>query len=54
VAVFKAYFGTVDEDSLRNNFVLIYELLDGARRLGSTAVLALTLLALCPLPSSQR
>ena len=24
----KTYFGTIDEDSIRNNFVLIYELLD--------------------------
>jgi hypothetical protein len=30
VALFKAYFGgAFDEDSIRNNFVLIYELLDG-------------------------
>jgi len=28
VKVLKNYFGTVDEDSVRNNFVLIYELLD--------------------------
>ncbi|CAI7920333.1 unnamed protein product, partial [Closterium sp. NIES-53] len=29
VALFKSYFGgTFDEDSIRNNFVLIYELLD--------------------------
>jgi len=26
--VLESYFGTVDEDSIRNNFVLIYELLD--------------------------
>lgn len=30
IALFKAYFNAFDEDSLRNNFVLIYELLDGA------------------------
>uniref|UniRef100_A0A453PAX7 MHD domain-containing protein n=1 Tax=Aegilops tauschii subsp. strangulata TaxID=200361 RepID=A0A453PAX7_AEGTS len=30
VALFKSYFGgTFDEDAIRNNFVLIYELLDG-------------------------
>ena len=28
VGVLKTYFGTIDEDSIRNNFVLIYELLD--------------------------
>ena len=28
--LFKSYFTIFDEDSLRNNFVLIYELLDGA------------------------
>jgi len=28
VSVFKSYFGTLDEDSIKNNFVLIYELLD--------------------------
>jgi len=25
----KSYFGKVDEESVKNNFVLIYELLDG-------------------------
>lgn len=30
VALFKSYFGgSFDEDAIRNNFVLIYELLDG-------------------------
>lgn len=29
IALFKAYFNAFDEDALRNNFVLIYELLDG-------------------------
>lgn len=34
VALFKSYFGgAFDEDAIRNNFVLIYELLDGMRRL---------------------
>ncbi len=31
ISLFKSYFTVFDEDSLRNNFVLIYELLDGAR-----------------------
>ena len=30
IELFKAYFGNVNEESLRSNFVLIYELLDGA------------------------
>jgi AP-2 complex subunit mu-1 len=30
IALFKNYFDAFDEESLRNNFVLIYELLDGA------------------------
>ena len=30
VVLFKSYFGgNFDEDAIRNNFVLIYELLDG-------------------------
>lgn len=30
VSLFKSYFGgQFDEDAIRNNFVLIYELLDG-------------------------
>lgn len=34
VALFKSYFGgAFDEDAIRNNFVLIYELLDGKLRL---------------------
>lgn len=28
----RSYFGKLDEESVKNNFVLIYELLDGARR----------------------
>ena len=32
VALFKSYFGgAFDEDAIRNNFVLIYELLDGTQ-----------------------
>ena len=27
--VLESYFGTVSEESIKNNFVLIYELLDG-------------------------
>ena len=29
VQISKAYFGKLDEESVKNNFVLIYELLDG-------------------------
>ena len=29
VRIFKSYFKTVDEDAIKTNFVLIYELLDG-------------------------
>ena len=29
-AIAKSYFGKVDEESVKNNFVLIYELIDGA------------------------
>lgn len=28
-AIAKSYFGKVDEESVKNNFVLIYELIDG-------------------------
>jgi len=35
VALFKSYFGgAFDEDAIRNNFVLIYELLDGMKLCG--------------------
>jgi AP-2 complex subunit mu-1 len=37
VQLFTAYFGAVNEDSLRSNFVLIYELLDGALPTSSCA-----------------
>lgn len=30
VSISRAYFGKLDEESVKNNFVLIYELLDGA------------------------
>jgi hypothetical protein len=29
IGISKAYFGKLDEESVKNNFVLIYELLDG-------------------------
>ncbi|XP_074564980.1 AP-2 complex subunit mu-like [Curcuma longa] len=36
VVLFKSYFGgAFDEDAIRNNFVLIYELLDGMHRLSA-------------------
>jgi hypothetical protein len=41
VALFKSYFGgAFDEDAIRNNFVLIYELLDG-KQLKATRLLGL-------------
>ena len=30
--VFKDYFGELDEESIRDNFVIIYELMDEVRR----------------------
>jgi hypothetical protein len=30
ISLCKSYFGKVDEESVKNNFVLIYELIDGA------------------------
>lgn len=30
INIAKSYFGKVDEESVKNNFVLIYELIDGA------------------------
>lgn len=29
IAIAKSYFGKVDEEAVKNNFVLIYELIDG-------------------------
>jgi AP-2 complex subunit mu-1 len=29
IQISRAYFGKLDEESVKNNFVLIYELLDG-------------------------
>lgn len=31
ISIAKSYFGKVDEESVKNNFVLIYELIDGTR-----------------------
>lgn len=44
VEIFKGYFGPkFDEDSIRNNFTLVYELLDGKPLdiLGLTGLIAL-------------
>jgi len=30
ISIAKSYFGKLDEESVKNNFVLIYELIDGA------------------------
>ncbi len=30
ISIAKSYFGKVDEEAIKNNFVLIYELIDGA------------------------
>lgn len=30
VSIAKSYFGKVDEEAIKNNFVLIYELIDGS------------------------
>ena len=38
VTMSKSYFGKLDEESVKNNFVLIYELLDG-KSLGQPAIL---------------
>ena len=32
VQLMKSYFGSFNEDAIRNNFVLVYELLDGKRK----------------------
>lgn len=34
IALGKSYFGKFDEEAVKNNFVLIYELLDGMLDLG--------------------
>lgn len=38
VGISKAYFGKLDEESVKNNFVLIYELLDGESSLFPSAM----------------
>ena len=30
ISICKSYFGKVDEEAVKNNFVVIYELIDGA------------------------
>mmetsp|Transcript_4235 Transcript_4235/g.14729 ORF Transcript_4235/g.14729 Transcript_4235/m.14729 type:complete len:445 (-) Transcript_4235:103-1437(-) len=44
VKLFKSYFNTFDEDSLRNNFVLIYELLDEIMDFGFPQIMTSDLL----------
>ena len=46
ILLFKSYFNTFDEDALRNNFVLIYELLDEVMDFGYPQILAPELLKL--------
>ena len=50
VNVLKSYFGAFDEESLRNNFVLIYELLDEvhSRKLPNPSTAAAAAAAACP------
>ncbi|KAG6908755.1 hypothetical protein DXG01_003367 [Tephrocybe rancida] len=36
INIAKAYFGKIDEESVKNNFVLIYELIDGELRVDSS------------------
>ena len=38
IAICKSYFGKVDEERVKNNFVLIYELIDGGSLLTSSDV----------------
>lgn len=44
ISIAKSYFGKVDEESVKNNFVLIYELIDGKsfRRLVTDALSSFT------------
>ena len=48
----KGYFGKLDEESVKNNFVLVYELLDGktARDLDIFSRVAPILTPVCPVP----
>lgn len=34
-SIAKSYFGKLDEESVKNNFVLIYELIDGGQTISS-------------------
>ena len=43
VSVLESYFGNISEESVKNNFVLIYELLDGELGLSIVAQVALLL-----------
>lgn len=36
ISIAKSYFGKLDEEAVENNFVLIYELIDGMLPLPST------------------
>lgn len=45
VTISRAYFTKLDEEAVKNNFVLIYELLDGTSQ---AAFLDRTMLADCP------
>jgi AP-2 complex subunit mu-1 len=48
VALFKSYFGgNFDEDAIRNNFVLIYELLDGEESSYFWTLLATMIFSAC-------
>jgi hypothetical protein len=38
----RSYFGKLDEESVKNNFVLIYELLDGSKLPQSLKTLLIT------------
>lgn len=39
VSVLESYFGVISEESVKNNFVLIYELLDGEFKLLWTVII---------------
>ena len=43
IALGKGYFGKFDEEAVKNNFVLVYELLDGMSGVGDEAWVKLTL-----------
>lgn len=50
ISICKSYFGKVDEESVKNNFVLIYELIDGAHLLLTLLHILQTDLSSIPLP----